>query len=320
MQVSADDPRSRTQRALRDARILVTGSTGFIGQHLCQKLSEQRAQLVLLQREARPTPWPGARSVLAPALDRSCIAAALRETRPDIVFHLAGFVSGERNRAAMARAFDGNVLLSGNILLSCLEHLPETRVVFTSSLEASNPLLEPAATGSAYGASKLMVEVLGGALHKLYGAPVVSARLGMVYGPHDPNNSRLVPHVIRALSKRESPRLSSGKRRSDWVYIDDVIAGLLAMATARALPHPALDLASGQLHSVREVAELLASIMGATVAIHYDPSLDRPHEQERVADMVTTRAALELEAPLTDLRTGLTRTVEAFRARQARRR
>lgn len=301
-------------RALRDARVLVTGSHGFIGQHLCHSLLEQGAQLVLLQRKAGPSPWSGARSLVPRSLDRAGVAAALQETKPDVVFHLAGFVSGDRSRQAMARAFDGNVLFSANILLTCLEHLPSTRVIVTSSLEASNPLVEPAATGSPYGVSKLMVEVLSGTLHELYGAPMVSARLGMVYGPGDPNSARLVPTVIRAFLQRESPRLSSGKRRSDWVYIDDVITGLLAMSTARELAHPALDLACGELHSVREVAELLANIMGATQPIHYDPSLDRPYEQERSADTATTRAALGLHAPPTDLRTGLTRTVHAYRA------
>jgi UDP-glucose 4-epimerase len=314
MQVSADESHYRAQRALRDARVLVTGATGFIGQHLCHSLHAQGAQLVLLQRHARTSPWPGARAVVLDPSERAAIASALQEIKPDLVFHLAGFVSGERGREAMARAFDGNVLFSANILLTCLAHLPKTRVIFTSSLEASNPRLEPAETGSPYGVSKLMVEVLSGTLNELYNAPLFSARLGMVYGPSDPHCDRLVPTVIRALSKREAPHLSSGKRRSDWVYIDDVITGLLAMASAQELLHPALDLASGELHSVREVAELLASIIGATVPIHYDASRDRSYEQERVADMMTTRAALGLTGPATDLRTGLTRTVDAYRA------
>jgi nucleoside-diphosphate-sugar epimerase len=305
--LTADD-----SRALRDARVLVTGSTGFIGQHLCHSLQAQGAELVLLQRQPRPSPWPKARTVALQTTERSEIAAALQQVKPDIVFHLAGFVSGERSRAAMVHAFDGNVLLSANILLTCLTHLPHTRVIFTSSLEASNPLLEPAATGSGYGVSKLMIEVLCGSLHELYAAPVFTARLGMVYGPNDTNSYRLVPTVIRALLKREAPHLSSGRRRSDWVYIDDVIAGLLAIAASRELTQPALDLGSGELHSVREVAELVAKIMETNVSIQYDARRDRAHEQERVADMETTRRVLGLGAA-TDLHTGLLRTVEAYR-------
>lgn len=313
MQVTADGLRDRTRRSLSDARVLVTGSNGFIGRHLCHSLHAQGAQLVLLQREPHPVPWPSARCIHAQIHDRADIAATLRQVQPDIVFHLAGFVSGDRSREAVVNAFDGNVIFSANILLTCLTQLPHTRVIFTSSLEASNPLRDPASTGSAYGISKLMVEVLCGELHELYNSPMFTARLGMVYGPGDANTCRLVPAVIRAFLNNEAPHLSSGRRRSDWVYIDDVVAGLVAMAAARELPHPALDLASGELHSVREVSELIASLMRATLPIHFDPSLDRAREQERVADMATTRQLLQLGAA-TELRTGLARTVEAYRS------
>ena len=310
MQLTADGTRARS---LRDARVLVTGSSGFIGQHLCHRLHAEGAQLVLMQREPHAVPWPGARCVHAQSTERADIAATLRQVQPDIVFHLAGFVSGDRSREAVVRAFDGNVLGSANILLTCLTQLPHARVVFTSSLEASNPLRDPVSTGSAYGISKLMVEVLCGTLHELYSSPMFTARLGMVYGPGDANSCRLVPAVIRAFLNGETPRLSSGRRRSDWVYIDDVIAGLVAMAGAVSLPQPAFDLASGELHSVREVAELIAELMGANQPIDFDTSLDRPREQERVADMATTRRLLQLGAA-TDLRTGLVRTIEAYRA------
>jgi UDP-glucose 4-epimerase len=299
--------------ALSDARVVVTGATGFIGRHLCRSLLAHGAQLYLLQREPHAVPWPTVHCSVVHAADRAELERTLQRIRPDVVFHLAGFVSGERSPQAMAHAFDGNVLFSANILLSCLTQLPHTRVIFTSSLEASNPLREPALTGSAYGVSKLMVEVLSGTLHALYAAPMFTARLGMVYGPDDPNACRLVPTVIGALLNRQAPRVSSGKRRSDWVYIDDVIAGLVAMATTRELTEPALDLASGTLHSVREVTELIAAIMGTSQAVQYDASLDRSHEQERVADMSTTRRVLQL-GPATELRDGLTRTVEAYRA------
>jgi nucleoside-diphosphate-sugar epimerase len=101
-----------------------------------------------------------ARRMLVSATNRDAVAAVLRDHKPDILFHLAGFVSGDRSQQAMASAFDGNVLFSANILLSCLSELPKTRVVTASSLDASNPLQAPAETGSAYGVSKLMLEVL----------------------------------------------------------------------------------------------------------------------------------------------------------------
>jgi nucleoside-diphosphate-sugar epimerase len=101
------------------------------------------------------------------------------------------------------------------------------------------------------------------------------------------------------------------------VYIDDVVEGLCAMAAVSELPQTAIELGTGELHSVREVAELLASIMRAGLPIRYDPTLDRPREQERAADMEATRRVLPLSAS-TDLMTGLTRTVEWYRTHRPR--
>ena len=303
-------------RSLRGTRVVVTGATGFIGRHLCPELQAHGASLVLFSRErhaAHSALFPNARTVRVDLLDRRAICGALDNVKPDLVFHLAGFVSGDRNVQAMARAFDGNVVPTANLLLCCADNTPETRVITTTSLDTSNPSREAARTGSAYGVSKLMVELLSGGLARLHGLPFISARVGMAYGPNDPNKRRLVPAVIETLLRGESPHLGSGQRRCDWVYVDDVVTGLLAIATARALPVPTLDLGTGELCSVREVAETIRHILGTSVPVEYDPRLDRPNEQERSADVHHMRRLLGFHTH-TELHAGLCRTVAWHRS------
>ena len=68
--------------------------------------------------------------------------------------------------------------------------------------------------------------------HDLYGHPVVVARLFMVYGPGQWALSKLIPSTILTLLRGEAPKVSSGERPVDWVYIDDVVDGILACAVA----------------------------------------------------------------------------------------
>ena len=68
--------------------------------------------------------------------------------------------------------------------------------------------------------------------HALYHTPVTILRLFMVYGPGQQDLSKLVPYVTLSLLKGEMPRVSSGMREVDWIYVDDVAAGYLAAATA----------------------------------------------------------------------------------------
>ena len=299
----------------RGARVLVTGARGFIGSHLRHSLIEQGAETFVLRRKPSSQSDESARCVTADVMDRRDVARALRESAPDVVFHLAGYVSGDRSSGAIAEAYDGNVVPSANLLIACAEACPAARVVVATSLETSNPWREPADTGSPYGISKLMIEVLGGGMRKLAGHDVVCARMGMVYGPNDLNCHRLVPSVITNLLRGRSAVASSGARLCDFVYIDDVVAGLCAIASTRALNETALDVARGELFSVREVAERIYALIdpAATGELLFDESLDRPNEQERAADVETTFRATGFRAHVS-LQAGLARTIAWYRA------
>jgi UDP-glucose 4-epimerase len=286
------NPSARTD--LRDARVLVTGASGFIGAHLCEQLIAEGARLVTLRRPEsvrsvyNSHSGVGAQSVSVALTDRAAVNAELERIRPDLIFHLAGYVSGDRSAGAMRDAFDGNVLASANLLFGCAEVVPDARVVISTSLDASDPWTMRAETGSPYGISKLQVEILAGGMRALHGLRVVSARVGMTYGPNDPNRQRLVPAVIEALLDGVSPHLSSGRRRCDWIHVRDVVAGLLALGTAERLTRPSLDIGTGQLSSIRGVAESIRVILQAAPQIQFDAALDRPHDQERAAEFEIT--------------------------------
>jgi UDP-glucose 4-epimerase len=142
----------------------------------------------------------------------------------------------------------------------------------------------------------------------LYGTPVTTARTFMVYGPDQPDRTKLVPYTITALLRGEAPQLTSGQRLVDWVYVDDVVDALVTLAASPEAVGRVLDVGSGRLHSVRHVVETIAGIVGAGVAPRFGDLADRPAEVERVAD-VAEAARVCGWAPATALEEGLKRTV-----------
>lgn len=298
---------------LRDTRFAVSGASGFIGRHLVNRLHELGANVVTLRRPASPTAaFSPIRSHVIDFTDVKACAAALRRLAPTHVVHLAGFANGDRSVEAIARSLDMNLLAGMNFILGAMEAVPQTRVVVAGTLDTSDPWRGPVEVGSPYGISKMMLEVLSGSLQSLYGANVVNAKIGMVYGPDDPNERRIVPTVVRALLRGESPRLSSGRRRCDWIYVKDVAEALVQIALMQAATVPSLDIGCGRLHSIREVTEAIEAIIGADVKPTYDPALDRPNEQERAADVARTTAASGWQ-PHTSLADGLAKTVQWHR-------
>jgi UDP-glucose 4-epimerase len=107
-----------------------------------------------------------------------------------------------------------------------------------------------------------MLEILTGGLHRLYGANVINTRIGLVYGPDDPNEHRLVPSVIKAFLRGTAPVLSSGRRRCDWIYVSDVAEALMHAALMNKPEKPEFDIGTGTLTSIRQVAEIIQGHVG----------------------------------------------------------
>jgi nucleoside-diphosphate-sugar epimerase len=106
--------------------------------------------------------------------------------------------------------------------------------------------------------------------------------------------------------------LSSGRARADWIYVDDVVEGLLRTAIIPGIEGRTFDLGSGSLVSVREIVEQLIEITGSDVDPAFGILPDRPFEPERPAN--TTFMLNELGYhPETSLKRGLENTVSWYR-------
>jgi UDP-glucose 4-epimerase len=302
---------------LRDYRFAVSGASGFIGRHLTSLLHERGAQVVMLRRPGSPTaPFTPIRSHVIDFSDSKACAASLRRLKPTHVIHLAGFANSDRSVESIAKSLDVNLTASMKLILGAMDAVPDTRVVVSGTLETSNPWEDAVEVGSPYGISKAMLEILTGGLQRLYGANVINTRIGMVYGPDDPNEHRLVPSVINGFLRGAAPVLSSGRRRCDWVYVGDVAEALIHAALMKKIEQPGLDIGTGRLISIRRVAEVIRGHVGANLDPVYSDELDRPNEQERAADVEQTFRLTGWRARVS-LTEGIARTVAWHRRMRA---
>jgi UDP-glucose 4-epimerase len=181
---------------------------------------------------------------------------------------------------------------------------------------------EPTSGGtpcSPYAAAKAGQTSYARMFHELYGTPVTTARVFMAYGPDQPDESKIVPYSVLKLLRGERPALSSGRRRCDWIYIDDVVDALVALASVRGVTGQVVDIGSGTLRTVRHVVEAIVELTGANVTPAWGQLADRPGETEDVADAKESARVSGWSAS-TDLRAGLERTVRWYGDREASRR
>jgi len=252
-----------------------------------------------------PTWWQGDMADLPTAQDLISVV------KPDIVFHLAGVVGASASPELILPTFH-SLLTSTVNLLTVLAKESCHRVVLASSMTEPDPVQGELTPGSPYAAAKWASGVYGRMFHRLYGSPCMMLRLFMTYGPtQDP--MKLIPSVTLALLRGEAPRLSSGKYRADWIYIDDVVEGLLKAALTPGIEGTTMDLGSGVLVPVREIVQGIKSVIDTDIAPLFGALPDRPFEHVRIANTADMFAKLGWKAT-TSLKAGLQQTVAWYRA------
>ena len=148
--------------------------------------------------------------------------------------------------------------------------------------------------------------------HALYGLPAVVLRIFMVYGPGQMDIRKLIPYVTLSLLRGEAPKLTSGGHPVDWIFVEDVVDGLIAAGTAENLSGATLDIGTGALVTVREIAEMLARIVNPSIAPIFGAIEDRPLETVRAADTTATEKMVGWKSR-TPLSEGLEKTVAWYR-------
>jgi nucleoside-diphosphate-sugar epimerase len=243
--------------------------------------------------------------------DLAAVRGVFSAVRPTVVIHLAGSVGAGPDRERVLPTYHSLATSTVNILMQASE-LGCRRVILAGSLTEPMPGPQDPIPGSPYAAAKWIGSTYGRMFHALYRTPVVILRTFMTYGPAQAR-SKLIPSATLALLRGEAPRLSSGRVRGDWIYVDDVVDALLSAIVAQGIEGRTLDVGTGNLTSIRALVETIIEVMGSNTAPLFGAIPDRPQEQEIAADTAPTIRALGWRAT-TSLQHGLRQTVAWYRA------
>lgn len=293
-------------------RFLITGASGFIGNHLCRELIKKGCEVHAVSRTERDATSVEMRWWQVDLTDGQEVENLFFRVKPDFIYHLASFVSGSRDLSYVIPMVNNNFITSVNIL-NAASKIGCQRLFLAGSMEepdSGNPEVVP---GSPYAAAKWASSAYGRLYHALYQVPVVILRIFMVYGPGQQDLKKLIPYVISCLLREESPMLSDGQRMVDWIFVEDVIAALVVAAQAKDIEGKTIDIGSGELISIKAIVEILVRMINAKVSPHFGALAERQLEQSRVADIVRSKSLLGW-SPTISLEEGLDLTVKWYRS------
>jgi len=274
-------------------RVLVTGSSGFIGTRVCRLLSQSGHDVTGFDH--RP-PAGDLNAVVGDILD----AQALASVMPGIeaVVHLAAAVSVVECEAHPARAravnVDGAVAVTQAALDSGV-----TRALFASSAAVYGPRSgtvseqEPCAPASVYGSTKLEAEIQLRAMSA--GTPGVLriVRPFNVYGRGQAYRgaaSPLVAAIGRAIFTGEPLVIrGDGSQRRDFVHVEDVARVIVDYVLEDAPRFSPVNIGTGVPRSVNDVVSIAEAVTGMTVARRHVRRAENDIE-ESVADVQLLRS------------------------------
>jgi len=228
----------RPSPELAGRRVLVSGATGFLGANLTQRLLVLGAEAHALVRRPGPDLPAGTEPHPADLRDVEATACAVASARPELVFHLAAAAGHPGDARTRAETLSVTVDGTANLLEALRPVAPGRVVCAGSSLEygaRARPMREddvPAPT-TFRGAAKAAATALALGFGAETGTPVTVVRPFSVYGPRE-RRPRLVPTVVDAALRGEPIHLTRAGIARDFVYVDDVVDGIVRAATTPA--------------------------------------------------------------------------------------
>jgi len=297
------------------SRVVVTGGAGFLGSRLTERLRERGHDAVVPRRaDTDLTSMEDTRRLFD-------------EAAPELVYHLAAEVGGiGANRANPGRYWYANLMMGANVLEQArLHETPKLVVVgtvcaypkFTPVPFSEDDLWNgyPEETNAPYGVAKKSILVGAQAYREQYGTDAIFLLPANLYGPRDnfhETNAHVIADLIRKLTAGDDEVVlwGDGSPTREFLYVEDCVDGLVLAAERYDGPEP-VNLGAGKEISIRELAELVADVVGYSGKVAWDTSM--PNGQpRRSVDATRARELFGFEAK-TPLREGLERTVAWYR-------
>lgn len=303
----------------RAIKLFITGACGFVGATAARIAIEQGHEVTAAIRPGSPAPrleGVPATIVEADLRDGARLAEVLASSRPEVVIHLGW--AGVANSARFDREqITANVESACGLLEAAHAAGAKKFIGFGSQAEYGplnrrideNDRLEPT---TLYGAAKVATCYLTRQLAGQLGLDFAWMRLFSTYGPRD-NPHWLIPMLIREMLEGRRPKTTLGTQFWDYLFVDDVVRGALAVATTPAATG-IFNLGSGRPVQVRAIVERIRDLIAPELELVFGEIPFRPDQVMLMEADVTRLMSLTGWSPQVDMDEGIGRTVAAMRA------
>jgi len=272
--------------------ILITGSSGFVGQHLIAALrhSQPHDTLIGTMHQSTVTSTDEhIRYVRIDLCETDAVKALLDAIHPTVIYHLAGQSSPAYSFEAPWETLETNIHSQFNILQGCYELGLAPRILVVTSAEIYGmvqphelPITEdtPLRPASPYSLSKITQDMMGWQYYLCHQLPIIRARAFNHPGPGQSERfviTAFAMQIARIEAGLQEPVIRVGNltAQRDFTDVRDVVRAY-RLLIERGQVGDAYNIASNQAFSIAEVLERLLSYATTAIRTEVDPLRLRP--------------------------------------------
>jgi UDP-glucose 4-epimerase len=253
---------------LNGKRILVTGGAGFIGFHLCKKLSDSTRNLIIYDnlssgKVENVKHLPNVHFAKGDILN---LEKLFSQEKSDLIYHLAAQVVVPYSMENPIEDFETNARGTLNVLEKARKD--DARVVFASSAAVygnTTKLPTPEDYGfnpsSCYGLSKVVGEQYCNMYSKQYGLDVTILRFANVYGPRCHG---VIEDFLDKISRNPEKLeiIGTGLQSRDFVHVSDVVEAFMLSAVSEVAVGETFNIGFGKTTKIIDLAKMILKILG----------------------------------------------------------
>ncbi|MBQ7457360.1 MAG: NAD(P)-dependent oxidoreductase [Desulfovibrio sp.] len=280
--------------------ITVFGGSGFLGSHICDKLTEHGHAVTIV--DLTPSPWllPNQTMITGTILDEDLVNKAV--AKADVVFNYAGIADiGEAN----ARPVDtAKINVLGNVIvLEACRRKGVQRYIFASSLYVYGK------SGGFYRVSKQACELYIENYQSMHGLPYTILRYGSLYGPRADKRNAIHRFVTEALTTGTITYYGAPTALREYVHVDDASSATLTVL-GKEFENQNIIISGNQPMRVADLFQMISEMLGKPLDIKFQNDPNSGHYQITPYAFMP-RIGRKLVPPLTvDLGQGILRVME----------
>lgn len=304
---------------LSEKRILVTGGAGFIGSEVVRQLLLQNAFVTVLDNfssgKMKYIENFGVQIIKGDICDEDLVSKSIKDK--ELIVHLAALPFIPDSYMFPQEFFKVNTIGTINLIWKSINSETVERFVHISTSEVYGTAMyvpmdedHPTLPHSTYAVSKLAADRAVFSMHKEHDFPVVIIRPFNSFGPNI-TQPYIIPEIIlQLLNGNRTLHLGNVESSRDFTYVTDTARGILIALTEEKAIGETINIGRREDIKIKDLAFLIAELMGKNIEIKTDVTRLRPYDVERLCCSNKKAEKLLGWKPEVSLKDGLRRTID----------